>query len=62
MKIQLLTPIIYIRVGSAPLFIIIIIIINLLLLSATSDPRQITGNMSVAEMPLVLYNNLLRNT
>ena len=40
----------------------IIIIINLLLLSATSDPRQITGNMSVAEMPLALYNNLLRNT
>ena len=41
---------------------IIIIIINMLLLSATSDPRQITGNMSVAEMPLALYNNLLRNT
>ena len=42
--------------------LIIIIIINLLLLSATSDPRQITGNMSVAEMPLALYNSLLRNT
>ena len=42
--------------------IIIIIIINLLLLSATSDPRHITGNMSVAEMPLALYNNLLRST
>ena len=32
------------------------------LIDATSDPRQITGNMSIAEMPLALYNNLLRNT
>ena len=37
-------------------------IMNLLILSATSNPRQITSNMSVAEMPLALYNNLLRNT
>ena len=37
------------------------VIINLLLLSSTSDPRQITGNMSVVEMPLALYSNLLRN-
>ena len=35
---------------------------KLLLLSATSDPRQITGNVSVAEMPLALYNDQLSNT
>ena len=30
--------------------------------SPTSDPRQITGNVSIAEMPLALYNDQLRNT
>ena len=40
---------------------IIIIIINLLSLSDTSDPRQITSNMSVADVPLAMYNDLLRN-
>ena len=44
------------------MMMMMMMMINLLLLSATSDPRQINGNMSIAEMPLALYNNLLKNT